>query len=188
MELIDVIDENNNLTGKIEDKDIVHEKGLWHREISVWIMNKNGEILLQKRAMSKKQHPGKWSIVAGHIQAGETPLQGAIRETKEEVGIDVLENELEYIICQKKQSQFPKVKQYNNYFNYVYFLLVDYKIEDYVIQIEELSEIRYITIEDFIKELKEESEKYVHGYDKLKDMIKILTSKREKIFKKGRKE
>lgn len=183
MELIDVIDENNNLTGKTEDKDIVHAKGMYHREISVWIMNKNGEILLQKRAMSKKQHPGKWSIVAGHIQAGETPLQGAIRETKEEVGIGVLEDELEAIVCKKEKVDFPEVQQYNNYFDYVYFLPVDYKIEDYTIQIEELSEIRYITIEDFIKELKEESEKYVHGYDKLKDMIQILTSKREELMR-----
>lgn len=188
MELIDVVDENNNLTGKIEDKDIVHAKGMYHREISVWMMNQNGEILLQKRAMSKKQHPGKWSIVAGHIQAGETPIQGAIRETKEEVGIDVLEDELELIECKKEEGDFPEVRQYNNYFDYVYFLTVDYKIEEYIIQIEELSEIRYITIEDFIKELVEEKENYVHTYEELKDMIQFLTSKREKIFKEGRKE
>ena len=42
MELIDVIDENNNLIGKIEDKDVVHGTGMWHREISVWIMNRKG--------------------------------------------------------------------------------------------------------------------------------------------------
>lgn len=183
MELIDVVDENNNLTEKIEDKDIVHAKGMYHREISVWIMNKSGEILLQKRAMSKKQHPGKWSIVAGHIQAGETPLQGAIRETKEEVGIDVSQKELELVSSKKEESSFPEVKQYNNYFNYTYFLLVDCTIEDYTIQIEELSEIRYITIEDFIKELKEEKEKYVKGYDELKDIIQLLSSKREELMK-----
>ena len=55
MEILDVVDENNNLTGKTEDRKIVHEKGLWHREVAAWIMNEKGEVLLQKRAPSKKK-------------------------------------------------------------------------------------------------------------------------------------
>ena len=50
MEYLDIVDEQNNLTGKTEERDIIHEKGLWHREISVWIMNQKGEVLLQKRS------------------------------------------------------------------------------------------------------------------------------------------
>ncbi len=183
MELIDVIDENNNLIGKIEDKDVVHGTGMWHREISVWIMNRKGEILLQKRAMSKKQHPGKWSIVAGHIQAGETPLAGAKRETKEEVGIDVPEEKFEAMVCEKKECAFPNVQQYNKYYDYVYFLFVDYKIEEYVIQIEELSEVKYVTIEEFIKELKEKNEKYTYKYEELKETIQKLIEKRKELEK-----
>ncbi len=37
------------------------------------------------------------------------------------------------------------------------------------------------------RQIKVKEEKYVHDYDKLKDMIQILTNKREKIFKEGRK-
>ncbi len=55
MEYLDVVDENNNLTGKTEERNIIHEKGIWHREVAVWIMNEQGEILLQKRASTKKQ-------------------------------------------------------------------------------------------------------------------------------------
>ena len=41
----EVVDEENNLTGKIEERNIIHKEGLWHREISVWIMNEKGEII-----------------------------------------------------------------------------------------------------------------------------------------------
>ena len=44
MELLDVVDENNNLIGIKEDKSIIHEKGLLHREIAVIIQNENGKL------------------------------------------------------------------------------------------------------------------------------------------------
>lgn len=55
MELLDVLDEEGNMTGKVEDKDVIHEKALWHKEVEAWIVNEQGEILIQKRAATKKQ-------------------------------------------------------------------------------------------------------------------------------------
>ena len=46
MELLHIVDENNELTGQVEERKIVHEKCLWHRHVSSWIMNKNGETVL----------------------------------------------------------------------------------------------------------------------------------------------
>ena len=37
MEYLEIVDEENNLTGETEERDVVHAKGLWHREIAVWI-------------------------------------------------------------------------------------------------------------------------------------------------------
>lgn len=54
MELLDVVDENNDLTGIQENKDIIHEKGLLHREIAVFIQNEKGEFLIQKRQIKSK--------------------------------------------------------------------------------------------------------------------------------------
>ena len=65
----------------------------------------------------------------------------------------------------------------------MYFLLVDYKIEEYVIQIEELSEVKYVTIEEFIKELKEKNEKYTYKYEELKETIQKLIEKRKELEK-----
>lgn len=64
MELIDVFDENNNYLGYSLDRKEVHEENLWHRHVSAWIMNYNGEILLQQRALDKKK-----ILVSGQKQA-----------------------------------------------------------------------------------------------------------------------
>ena len=48
VELFDVLDEQGNKTGKTENKKIIHEKGLWHSAVHIWIYNSKGEILLQK--------------------------------------------------------------------------------------------------------------------------------------------
>ena len=51
MEYLDVVDENNNLTGKTEERNIIHEKGIWHREVAVWIINGQfvQDILMQEK-------------------------------------------------------------------------------------------------------------------------------------------
>ena len=46
MELLDIVDEENNLTGKVEDREIIHKKGLWHREVGICIMNEEGKVFL----------------------------------------------------------------------------------------------------------------------------------------------
>ena len=86
-EYIDVVDEKNNPTGKVKEKQQAHEDGNFHRTAHVWIINSKNELLLQKRSASKKTHPNYWDISgAGHIRAGESVIDGAIRELKEELG------------------------------------------------------------------------------------------------------
>ena len=58
MELLDVLDENGNLTGRAEERKIVHEQGLWHIHVGVWIMNQKGELLFQKR-ITKQNNKSK---------------------------------------------------------------------------------------------------------------------------------
>ena len=149
MEYLDIVDENNQLTGKTEERNIIHEKGIWHREVAVWIMNEKGEILLQKRAANKRQEPNKWAICAGHIEAGESIEDSIIREMEEELGIKVNINQLEFLKIYKKQNDIPNnnIKNYN--FQYMYFLKPNWNIEDYKIQLEELSEIKYVPFTEF---------------------------------------
>ncbi len=148
MEYLEIVDEENNLTGKTEERDIVHAKGLWHREIAVWIMNEKGEVLLQKRSPNKKQGANNWSTsCAGHIDIGEEPIKSAIREIREELGIPVKEDDLKHLFTAKNKRVLTN--SFNNIFCYLYFLKVNTPIEEFTIDTEEVSEIKYIPFEEF---------------------------------------
>ena len=113
MEYIDIFDYNNNPTGEIKEKTQAHEDGNFHRTAHVWIMNDKKELLIQKRSSTKKSHPNFWDISgAGHIRAGETVIEGAIRELKEELGLEVKEEDLQYIAT-IKSTKNPKNMEVN---------------------------------------------------------------------------
>jgi len=66
----------------------VHEKGLLHRAVHVFVVNRHGELLIQKRSRFKDAHPEVWdSSVAGHLDSGEDYAAAAMRELEEEMGI-----------------------------------------------------------------------------------------------------
>jgi 8-oxo-dGTP diphosphatase len=93
MEMFDVIDENGVPTGFIKERGVVHREGALHATSHIWIARKNEnsgyDILLQKRSTCKDSHPGCYDISsAGHIGAGDTPLNSALRELSEELGIN----------------------------------------------------------------------------------------------------
>jgi len=86
-EVFDVVDENDQVMGQATRAE-VHAQGLMHRAVHVFVVGKNGQLLLQKRSMLKDVHPGTWdSSVAGHVDAGETYEQAVVRELEEEMGI-----------------------------------------------------------------------------------------------------
>ena len=147
MEYIDIFDENNNPLGEIKEKSKAHEEGNFHRTAHIWIMNNKKELLLQKRSATKKSHPNCWDISgAGHIMSGETVIEGAIRELKEELGIEVKETDLKFISV-VKSTKNPK----NQEFGYVYLLESNNEIKDYIFEDNEVSEVKYVYFEDLEK-------------------------------------
>jgi len=90
VELIDVLTESGAPTGERKSKADVHRDGDWHCAAHLWIVGSDGRLVLQKRAMAKENWPGKWDVsVAGHVSAGERPEDAAVREAREELGLDV---------------------------------------------------------------------------------------------------
>ncbi len=86
-EVFDVVDEADEVTGQLTRRE-VHERNLMHRAVHVFVLNRHGELLLQKRSRFKDAHPGVWdSSVAGHLDAGESYEAAATRELDEEMGI-----------------------------------------------------------------------------------------------------
>lgn len=164
-EEVDVVDKNNKKTGVRATKEKVHAKGLWHLAAHVWIYNSKGEILLQKRSMEKDSWPGMWDIsAAGHLSAGETAEQAAVREIKEEIGVEANDEDLKQIMV-NKSSTIPKPGYYNNEFDYVYLFKLNGLPKH--LQSTEVEKVKFLPIEKFERELKnkEAARKYVpHSY------------------------
>jgi len=82
-----LVDENDNEIG-IEEKIKAHREGKLHRCFSIFLFNKKGELLLQKRAKSKYHSPGLWSnTCCSHPRPGRDLKDEAKRRLKEEMGI-----------------------------------------------------------------------------------------------------
>ncbi len=105
-ELIDILDENGQATGRTAMKSEAHKKGWPHPTVHIWFYTKTGLVLLQQRGRNKDTHPLLWDVsVAGHIGAGEGLLTSAIRETQEEIGLKISETELESIGVHKSRHE-----------------------------------------------------------------------------------
>ncbi|MFI5412548.1 MAG: NUDIX domain-containing protein [Candidatus Micrarchaeales archaeon] len=152
-ELVDILDENGNKTGVSKTKTEAHAKGLWHQVSHVWIYNSEEEILIQKRSMQKESWPGLWDIsAAGHLAAGETPIDGALREMLEEIGIKAIPEEIKQIMM-RKYSGHPTPNYYSNEFCYIYIYKTDKMPTK--LQKEEVEAVKFIPIAEFEEELKD---------------------------------
>lgn len=88
-EVFDLVDENDKVIGQATRGE-VHSKGLYHRAIHVLLFNNKGQVFLQKRSMAKDTAPGCWdSSASGHVDSGEDYPQTAVRECREELGVEV---------------------------------------------------------------------------------------------------
>lgn len=86
-EMLAVVDENDEVVGS-ERRDVIHRDGLKHRAVHIFALSKKGEIFLQKRSRLKDKCPGLWdSSAAGHVDAGESYEECAVRELAEELGL-----------------------------------------------------------------------------------------------------
>lgn len=177
MELLDIVNENNELTGDIVEREIVHEMGLWHREVAVIIVNKEGKMLLEKRAPTKKQSPNKWALCAGHIEAGDIPENAIVREMKEEIGVDVSIDELEFIKPAIRDIKFND-NLYNRAFQYTYFWITDKKESEFTVQQEELTEVKFFEIQEIKNKIKSKDKNIAFSDEEyIDEIISIVEEK-----------
>lgn len=92
-EVFDVVDRLDRVLGQAP-RSQVHEQGLLHRAVHVFVFNSRGQLLVQRRSAEKDEYPLRYtSSASGHLETGEAYLDAAIRELREELG---LEGDLEY--------------------------------------------------------------------------------------------
>ena len=161
-EIIAVVDENDNVIGETTRKD-AHEKGLWHREVFIHLINSQKQVLLHKRV---DNHLWDHSS-SGHFPKDQSYEEAALREFEEELGIRLAPDEFKEILYEK----FRKEKQNDINYAFVRMFIVrkDIPIEDFNIDKGEMEEIRYFD-EQGLKQL-------------LDDPGKIITNSLKKVLR-----
>ena len=87
MELWDLYNERRELTGRDHVRGEEVPQGFYHLVVHIWIRNRKGEYLISQRSADRPTFPLMWECVGGSVTKGEDSLTGALRETKEEVGV-----------------------------------------------------------------------------------------------------
>ncbi len=153
-ELLFVVDENNSPIEPKTRKE-VHENGYWHRISHIWIINSEKQILCQKRSILKDINPGKWEAhFGGHVAAGEEYVDNAVKETKEEVGIDRKKEDMIFV----KTYAYQKDKEFQG----IFYTKWDGDITTLVLEKEEVEKIAWMNIEELKKIFDENNPIWVH--------------------------
>ncbi len=155
-ELFDITDENGNPTGLKVKRSEAHEKGILHRTAHVWIAKKvqnSYEVLLQKRSARKESFPSMYDTSsAGHVQAGDTPLESAIRELHEELGIAAGPDDFEYVgrFRIQYESVFHEKQFKDNEVAFVYLYKKPVNKNELILQTEEVEDVKWFPVEEVL--------------------------------------
>lgn len=156
-EFVDIFDEYGSPTGEVKLKSEAHTKGLFHSTAHIWFYTSEGNILFQQRSFSKKSFPGLWDVsVAGHVSAGEKIIVSAVREIKEEIGLDVSKSDLKKIgihkCIQNHTENFIDCE-----FHHIFISKLNCSIESLTLQETEVNDVKLISIKNFEAVLENES-------------------------------
>jgi len=151
VEIWDILDEKGNRTNRTIIRGQELQPGDYHLVVHIWVVNDKNEFLIQKRAEHLKLMPGMWAVTGGSAVQGEDSLTAAIREVKEELGIDV------------DLTNFTKIARVNRKDSIadVWLARQNIALEDIKLQEEEVSEARWASKEAIEAMLQEES---FHNY------------------------
>lgn len=151
-EFFDVLNEFGEFTGETATRKECHEKGLWHRAVYAFIIDNDSNILLQKRSGNKKLWPNLWDVtVGGHVDSGEFGRQALIREVKEELGIEINDNDIKYLVG--STSVNTKGDIINKHYNECYLITKKVDLSQIILQEEEVSEVKYFPKEEILRRI-----------------------------------
>jgi len=160
MEYVILVDENDNEIGSME-KIEAHKKAKLHRAFSIFIFNSKGQMLLQQRAKGKYHCGGLWSnACCSHPRPGEKTEDAAHRRLKEEMGFDCPLKEITSFIY---KAEFDNgLTEYE--FDHVFIGFYDGEINA---NSEEVDDWKYVEIDELVKDVKNNPEKYTPWFRKI---------------------
>jgi len=122
-ELWDIYDIDRNKTGKVHRRGEILQKGDYHLVVHIWIRNSRGEYLITKRA-PHKGWPNMWECTGGSALAGDDSLSAALREVKEETGLEL----------SPKNGRIVHTYIGNNFFADIWLFTEDHDLSEVVLQ------------------------------------------------------
>ncbi len=142
MERIDIYDKAGNRTGRVVERGSGYElsKDEYKLAVGMWIVDGENRIFLTRRSMEKSYAPGKWENPAGHVQAGEIPVDAVIRELLEETGIRV----------EKEQIVMLGASRFWPYLGRDYGVRMHVDVKDVKFQKGETDGAKWVTFEEFV--------------------------------------
>ncbi len=148
-EKIDALNELGEPTGEVVWKSEAHRRGIWHRCFHCWVagMDASGPYLLvQRRAATKSTWPGKLDVsAAGHLSAGEKPLDG-LRELEEELGLRVEPEKLVPLGTRRIEQEIPQ--GLDREFHEVFLLPSSIPPKDLRLQKEEIESVLSLNLDE----------------------------------------
>jgi len=141
-EILAIINEQDEIISS-DSRESTHKKGLMHREVCIYLMNSEKELLLQKRS---DVHLWDHSC-AGHFPVFESFASAAVREVFEELGILVNSESLKDIAKERMDTTdvIKGIIQYNIRFLQCYVIYANYKLSDFHIDLREIDEVKYFS-------------------------------------------
>lgn len=158
VELITAVDKNDRVLCYLPSKPI-HAQELRHREIVVYLINAAKQILVQKRDGGYLDHS-----VAGHVRKKETYLQAALREIKEEVGLNLKTRDIKRLGKFYHRTFSPQKRYYNNRFFALYVVRHPVELKDAHINKREMEELEPISVSQIKTIMKRDSSRCKGGF------------------------
>lgn len=164
-ELCDIYDIDGNKTGETFIRGEMLKKNQYHLGANVWIINSKFEVLIQKRSKYKSCLPDIWATHGGAVSAGETSFDACIREAHEEIGI----------VLQSQNVKYLSRGVGENLIMDNYIVLQEFDIESAALQVEEVSEIKWATLQE-VKQMTDKGEFF--KYKEFQDVIRYINELR----------
>jgi len=122
----------------------VFDRGFFHLGSDVWMLNPENKILIQKRSPMKRLEPNVWAMTGGSVVVGENSIDTIVRETREEIGVNIDPTQLKLITKFRTGTVWI----------HAYVLRCNYAIADMKFRKEEVADAKWATweeIDDLVK-------------------------------------
>jgi len=181
-QILEIVNENDEVIG-LENRTKIHTEGLLHREIHVFFLTPKGEIIFQHRAKDKDTYPDKLdATVGGHVDPKMNYEDTAVKECKEETGVDIDTSKLLFLTKMRKKSFDQVTGMTNNTFRSQYAYLYEGSIDDLQIEDGKATGFETRKIDDLFHLSEEEKSKFIQVLIG-EDMLKLFNMAKETLLK-----